>query len=208
MNSLNNWINKKYNNDDEIQKISKNFNTQKPFKYIRLTDFFENNKYETMLEKAKTMPLQNNVNYGVTKRAEVKWGPWNYPEMIRFMLGSEFRNFLGQITQKKILPKPGFIPQLNVFNEGSAGYQIHNDMGEGKHFVTLFQMSEGYKSGLGGELGIFERDENGVFHTTDMIEPIGNSFVLFEVHKDSFHNVQDLLPGYKRRVLCWDWISI
>jgi len=187
------FINQKYVSNKD--KLNNQFKSAKPFPYLVLNDFFitlDKVKKELLKEKftaynsdlfqfSQTVDMQN------TKNKTLK-------EFHGFFSSKVFIKFVSEITGKKLnsIDMSGFIYR-------DTDYLLpHDDRLEGRKIAYIINFSD-LSAKDGGKLQLFKNKK-----VVKSIVPKFNSFVIFEVSKDSLHQVEEIKSN-KNRITLAGW---
>lgn len=202
--NLQDWINEEYFAAYQEGRLAEYRQTE-PFTYAVLKNFL---KKELLIEIKDHLPqikLEKSHGKGVARKSDWYWGAFSHLDSIRFFLSKEMRGFLKELLGEELVLNKGRVPQMNLFKPKSLGLPVHTDMDEKVGVVGLFQLSEGYEAGLGGELAFYKKESQGLTKFLD-IEPVSNTLTLFKVSPSSFHGVNDMKGEWTRQVMTYDWL--
>lgn len=175
-----------------------------PFKHCVLRDFLKPEAIEQVLKYTSQATLERSHRKGLAAKADWYWGAFAHLDYLRFFLSPEMRNFFNKLMGLELVMKKGAIPQHNEFRAGSAGIGVHTDQSENVGVVSIFQLSQGYEPGGGGEL-ILHRRQGQKIVPDRVIQPLCNTLILFQVGPESFHSVVDMQGEWTRRTITYDW---
>jgi len=199
------WIAPQYAAAYRNGTLHEQFCQKAPFKHVVLSDFFRKEVLDSILAFRKDLFIERARTDGIARHATWYWGAFGHLEVVRFVFGKTFRQFLNTLMGEELTMKATSTPQYNVFKPGSKGLPIHNDYSSDRSgVVCLLQLTEGHYEGAGGELNLFEK-VNGQHHAFRRIAPVANTLILFKVSKDSWHSVSDMNGTWTRENVAFDW---
>lgn len=203
--ALKSWINPEYLNLYYEGRLA-SLRSEDPFPNVALKNFLRPEAIAHVLRSCESIVVERSHGVGIASKADWHWGAFSNLDYIRFFLSQDMRAFMNELIGDKLILKRKSIPQFNIFKPGSKGIPPHTDLSEDVGVVSLFQLSEGYTPGRGGELILYRREGNKILPSR-YIEPIANTLILFKVSEKSFHSVADMNGNWTRRTITYDWLS-
>jgi Rps23 Pro-64 3,4-dihydroxylase Tpa1-like proline 4-hydroxylase len=188
------WVIGKYIN----AKLAKEFKSHRPFPHLFLNDFFTQKVKlvrTALLNESFVRKDKDLFSFSQTNDLSRSTIPV-LREFYSFFSSEKFLNFVSSIVSSKLcsVDMSGF-----VYSDGD--YLLpHDDRFEGRKIAYVVNLSEGFSEKDGGQLSFFSY-KRGPFKIVKSFVPVFNSFVLFEVSKKSFHQVNEVLSDKKRLTL-------
>jgi hypothetical protein len=199
-------INPEYLELFERGTLREKFVRAKPFEHAVLPNFFTEAFLARVKQHAAGIPLEASPGYGEAARADMGWGAYADARTLSEIFGLSFRAVMSSLLGRGVTMSARSIPQYFRYAPGSGGMTVHNDDKEanGRQIVSLLQLSEGYRPGLGGELLLHEGKENG-HKVAVTVPPVSNTFIVFLVSAESWHSVADMRGSWRRELVSFDW---
>jgi hypothetical protein len=121
----------------------------------------------------------------------------------RDVLGEQVLPWLGQVTGIELTTQIDITCSKYEFTDCLL---CHDDRLEGRRIAFIFYLVQDWSPLDGGNLELFDTDENGhPREVTVSIPPVWNNFVFFEVTPASFHQVSEVLQSMKTRLSISGW---
>ena len=202
---LKNWISNNYLKKQIINRVNRNFTNAKPFRYIVLKDFFDKKKLINVLnsllkeefaeKNADLFQFKQTEETSLTKDNVLK-------DFYNFFSSKEFGEYISKITGLKLdlgkIDMAGFVYQ-------KTDYLLpHDDQLEGRKIAYVINLSNNFKRKDGGRLQFFSSKNDNPYKIIKSFIPNLNNFVLFEVSRHSFHQVEEVMNN-KDRVSLTGW---
>lgn len=199
-------IQKRYLESFRAGRLREHFVRTEPFEHAVLEDLFTREFIELASRAGRQVKLEASPTVGEARYANMGWGPFFEPTVLRAILGPEFSAFMSQLLGRPVVMKRKAIPQYFRYAAGSRGMTIHNDANEanGREIVSLLQLSQGYEEGLGGELMLHGKESAG-FPFLKRVAPKANTFIVFVISDESWHSVADMKGAWERELVAFDW---
>ena len=176
-----------------------------PFKHCVIDEFFDNSIAEELLEAfppledeiwEKTNDEDIEVKYRTNFQSEFDV-PDGLIKAFRIFNSSVFLRSISKVFNiPKLLPDPYYSGGgLNVTEKGGlldvhVDGNYHDASGLNRRINVILYLNPGWKSGWGGEFGLY--NENGT-ELIKKVDPIFNRLVIFDTHDKSFHGLPDPL---------------
>jgi Rps23 Pro-64 3,4-dihydroxylase Tpa1-like proline 4-hydroxylase len=123
-----------------------------------------------------------------------------------FFLSEAFNEFLEEVTGQSLSIYQESLVQLRKMTPASPEFPIHIDSQDKRSLVCLFYISEDWRQGCGGELCLFEReDQNSKKLPDQIISPMANRMVLFFSDDNHWHSVNKV-HAWTRYCVVSEWI--
>ena len=198
---LHEWINSKYLNETEINKISTNFIRSKPYPNFNLPNFFNKNKLtklknEVLKEKYELVD-KDLFTLSHTKDLISSKNPIII-EFHELLSSKEFISLIENITCEKLSNKVDM--QSHSMTQGNY-LLFHNDVVEGRKIAYITYLSN-LNPEDGGRLQLY--DVKNPSKPISQIVPKFNSFACFKVSNKSLHDVEEI-KSKKQRLTIGGW---
>src|SRR3989344_948087 len=202
--SLKEFIQEKYLEGRERDKIAKMFRKDKPFPHFVLKDFFLREKIIELLKGLSKEKLyekesdlfkfmqSNDLNFSSCK--EIK-------EFRDFLISNDFISYLSDITGFKL--KKGKIDLFGSVYQDTDYLLCHDDKLEGRKIAFNVYLSN-FKENEGGSLNLFASNDGKPLKIEKEIISRFNTFAIFEVSEKSFHEVSEVVVN-KQRIALSGW---
>jgi hypothetical protein len=172
------------------------------FRVAVFPEFLKPEVFDAISERAESVKARSAAdNIGTARRANVEWGAYADPEVVRFFCGKPFRFFMSELFGKPFRMRRNWVPQLAHFHPGSGGFDCHNDREEPRDAVALLYLTPEHPEEGGGHLQIHDANKKII----RKIRPLRNTLVVFEVSDQSWHSIEDMTGNWVRRNLLFDW---
>lgn len=194
------WINSKYLDSMEINKIRSKFMNNKPFHSIVLSDFLNLDKakdvkntlleQEYYIEEHDLYKFMRTINFKDIKDKKIK-------DFTEFISSNEFISFMENLTGLKFVRDKFELHSLNFHN---THYLLcHDDQVQERSIAFIIYFCEDFNKDDGGELELFNSNSKGEPTTVvQSILPKFNQFTCFEVSTKSYHQVNEVLVDKDR----------
>src|SRR3989344_9379530 len=197
--SLNEWINDKYLDFNNLEELRKLFLENKPFSYLELKDFFNENKIIKILKslskeefherESDLFKFMQTEDFKLIKNKTLN-------DFRNFLFSNAFISFMEYLTGFELKNK---IDISGSLYQNSDYLLCHDDQLEGRkiaYFLYLSNMEENE----GGNLNLF----NAEFKVARKIIPKFNTFAFFEVSDKSLHELEEVIVN-KQRIAISGW---
>jgi Rps23 Pro-64 3,4-dihydroxylase Tpa1-like proline 4-hydroxylase len=190
--------------------------SKKPFPHLSLNNFLASTKAVDLLRaelrKAPWTKKENDL-YTLSRTTDLQ----NFDATIYPILKS-FRKFLATKVRDLLMKITGIKLNGRVDVAGSKYEQYdmllpHDDRMEERKFAFIFYLSPEWDSEWGGNLQLFNSDEN--YYPTNVaksITPLNNSFLFFDIDHSlghtSWHCVEEVTEAGKARISLNGWFHI
>ena len=198
---LKGWLNPKYLDEKEIDKIRNNFLKSKPYHNFNLPDFFNKNKLlklrdEVLKEKYELVDkdlftLSHTKDLISSDSAIIK-------EFYKFLSSNEFISLMEKLTGEKLSNKIDM--QSHSMVQGNY-LLFHDDVVEGRKIAYIAYLSD-LNPNDGGRLQMY--DVKNPVKPVKQIVPKFNSFACFKVSNKSLHDVEEI-KSKKQRLTTGGW---
>lgn len=202
-NLTNRWVNPKYFGLKSIIRFKKRFISSKPFNYLELNNFLDENKATAVLNalskekfREKESDLfkfrQTNDLAGTNQRI--------LQEFRDFLYSTEFISLMEHLTGFKL---KNTVDMAGTLYQDTDYLLCHDDQLEGRRIAYLFYLSD-MKESDGGSLNLFASKNKITTKIEKKIIPKFNTFAFFEVSPASFHEVAEVVVK-KQRIAIGGW---
>lgn len=198
---LNKWINKKYLNENNIKKISKEFLKSKPYPNFALNEFFNRDKLlklknEILKEKYEKVDkdlfsLSHSKDLASSQNSVIK-------EFYNFLSSEEFISLMEKLTSQKLSLKIDM--QSHRMVQGNY-LLFHDDVVEGRSIAYIVYLTT-LNSSDGGALRLY--DIKKPLKPIKKIHPRFGTFACFKVSAKSVHDVEEIKSN-KKRITVGGW---
>ena len=177
------------------------FQTNKPFCHIVFSNFFEKNFAEKLRKEVlkQNFFLTENDLYKFFRTCDFKNlnnENLNLKKLENIFFSKKFLEFLKKITDKSISKKKITLHALKLLN---TNYLLpHNDKVEKRKLAFVLNLTKNWEEKKGGELVLFSCYKKSPKKIIKKIPPKFNTFTLFEVCEDSFHEILEVEKNLKR----------
>ena len=199
---LKNFINKKYLNENEIDRISTKFIKEKPYPHFVLNNFFNKvvvSKLKKEILKEKFYKQDRDL-FSFLNTHELKYSQNKIiKDFFNFLCLMKFLKYIEELTNGKNLKSIDM--HAHLFKRGNY-LLFHDDVVEGRKIAYIVYLSEGFKSKDGGRLQLY--DIKNSIKPIKNIVPTFNSFVCFKVSKKSLHAIEEVKTN-KQRLTIGGW---
>ena len=198
---INNWINKKYLNYKEINKIRNNFLKSNPYPNFVLTDFFNENKMINLKKeilKERFEKIDKDLFSLSHTKDLVSSGSDLIKEFYSLLSSKEFISLMEKLTGKKLSQKIDM--QSHSMVQGDY-LLFHDDVVEGRRIAYVVYLSD-LKQEDGGRLQLY--DIKHPISPIKQINPTFNAFACFKVSGKSLHDVEEIKTK-KQRLTIGGW---
>lgn len=196
------WLNHKYLSINKVNEIKKKFANAKPFPHLVLKDFFLKDKLKKVLEEIhKEDYVERNSDLFQFRQSSdlLEINNQILKEFYLFFSSKEFRDYISNITNINLNAI-----DMSAFIYSQTDYLLpHDDQLEGRKIAYVVNLSD-FKRKDGGRLQLFSSKDTKPGKIIKSYSPEFNNFVLFQVSKISFHQVEEIL-GRKERISLAGW---
>ena len=197
---LKRWINVNYLNTKTIANLKENFVKNKPYPYLELSSFFNEQKAKGLLlsllkekfyEKSSDLFKFHQTNdLSSTKNSKLE-------EFRKFLASEDFAGYMEVLTGFKL--KNGKVDLAGTLYKDTNFLLCHDDRLETRKIAFLLYLSD-LEEKDGASLNLMDRK----FKKIAKIIPQSNKFVIFGVSSHSFHEVEELIKD-KQRIALGGW---
>ena len=209
-------------NGKSLKKIARDnknkYSNSLPFSHIVLKDLFENDILEKIVDEFPDLASKKGANHFSGKTDEkfssprgTKFQDKNTKEFLNFLNGSEFIDFLQEITSIKepLIPDPHFIggglheSKKGGFLKIHTDYCKHPETNLDRRVNLLVFLNQNWEKQYNGYLNLFDKEMS---DCVKKIAPNFNTTVIFNTTDFTYHGVPDpiLCPENESRksLLC------
>lgn len=192
MNSLKNWLNPVYLTEKKQQQIQESFAKNKPFSHYIFEDFLLPEKALEIRKALMTLPFEEkdaDLFFFAQTEDLLQVNESLIKGFLNFLQSEELQSILMTITGKKL------VQTIDAFGAvyPPTGYLLpHDDQLEGRSIAYVYNLSQSFTKSDGGALELFSTRNHVPQEVVKSYPPKWNSFVMFEVSPDSFHQVSEV----------------
>lgn len=200
---LNSWIQPMYTQPKAVANIKKKFKTAKPFRYLELSAFFQEEKLlkvlnalasEKFFEKHSDLfQFKQTADLKDTEQPALK-------EFIQFLYSKEFIAYMQEVTGFKFTKT---MDVAGTLYQDTDFLLCHDDQLDDRKIAFLVYLST-VEDTDGGALALYDTKGKKPNKVTNRIVPTFNKLAFFEVSKTSFHEVEEVLVQ-KDRLAIGGW---
>jgi Rps23 Pro-64 3,4-dihydroxylase Tpa1-like proline 4-hydroxylase len=187
---------------EQLDTLSKEFQTATPFKHISISHFFTESFAKTLYqEHQKLLPnyyLEDSDLYQFKRTVDVKHlQSKKLLDIKQLLFSKEFQNIISALTGITSFSNTGDFHSLLL--EQGHYLLCHDDQVQGRKLAFIINLSKDWKKEDGGSLDLFDVDQDGFPKTiVKSITPSFNQFNCFEVSSTSFHQISEVLSNKQR----------
>lgn len=192
---INEWVSKAYLGD--ISSLQKKFQGNNPFQHIVLENFFNEDRLkEVLIALQKQLFIEKNTDLFQFKQTSVDFKSIENKalhDFYSFFSSKEFIELIAKITGTNLnsIDMSGFI-------YSKTDYLLpHDDQLEDRKIAYVVNLSD-FTEKDGGKLELFDSKDHSPTRIIQSHSPKFNSLVLFLVHQDSWHQVEEVFTDNKR----------
>ncbi|MFK7827262.1 MAG: 2OG-Fe(II) oxygenase [Oligoflexales bacterium] len=172
-------------------ELKENCLIQHPYDVAIFDDFLEQTIFDQVYEEQS----KHIFEFEYIPRDEINIADLTYLPLLNIALNGELFLFLEKILDRTFERRLDQLPQIREFlDNGSKGMGIHND----EQFIgstVVFLYLNDWKNGDGGEIIVYDKQMNPVHK----VKPRQNRLFVIPITNHSFHSVEPIREGYKRR---------
>ena len=193
---LTKWINPGISNN--LEKFKTQFKKAKPFPHIVIENILNKEKAKLLLTEIKKENfIEKESDLFQFKQTNDLYFSKN-KELKKFnssLLSWDFFSLIEKITSSKF---KGTLDMSATLYENTDFLLPHDDEIEGRKIAYLLYLSENFTEKDGGSFILYNSKNNSPTTISKKFVPHFNSLLLFEVSKNSFHEVSEVLTSKKR----------
>lgn len=200
------WLNPKYLSVIHIRTLQRKFQQNKPFPYLVLNDFFQQEKLMPVLKALSKEQLSQKESDLFQFMQTADLSKTNNPllkEFYRFLSSADFITYMQHLTGMKLSRKKLADFFGSVYQD--TDYLLcHDDLLEERKLAFNIYLSN-FAAGDGGSLNLFSNKQKKPLKVVKKIIPKFNTFAFFAVSKTSFHEVEEVIVEKQRIALSGWW---
>ena len=198
---LNQWINNKYLEEEEINRVRNNFLKSKPYSNFNLQNFFNKSKLAKLKNGAlkekyelvdKDLFTLSHTNDLITSKNPV------IKEFYKLLSSKDFISLMEKITGENLSNKIDM--QSHSMTHGHY-LLFHDDVVDGRKIAYIVYLAD-FNANDGGALRLY--DIKKPLNPLKKIYPKFNSFACFKVSSKSLHDVEEI-KSKKQRLTIGGW---
>ena len=198
---LKGWINAKYLDEKEIDKIRINFLKSKPFPNLALGNFFNENKLSRLkreLSKEKYEKIGKDLFSLSHTKDLISSDNAAIREFYALLSSNDFISLMEKLTGERLSEKIDMQSHSMVNGDYLL---LHDDVVEGRGIAYIVYLSD-LGEDDGGSLRMY--DIKNPSSPVENIHPKFNSFACFKVSEKSLHDVEEV-KSKKQRLTIGGW---
>lgn len=192
---LSHWINPQHLQN---KTLVSQFVSNTPFSHLVLPHFFVDKKIQAVAsallkqewqeKESDLFQFQQTYDFKTTDHKTLQ-------EFYYFFSSQEFVDWIAYLTTTKLKQTI----DMSGFVYDATDYLLpHDDRLEERKIAYVLNLSSGFSKQDGGELEFFEMNKGHPAQSAKRIQPVFNTFTLFEVSSRSFHQVREVTADKKR----------
>lgn len=206
MSSILRQINTDLLEEKTLADLNQQFLKTKPFPHIVIKNFLTEkvaSKLRAALEKETFIEKESDL-FSFKQTSDLYFS--KVPEIKKFnteCLNWEFFSLIEKITKTKL---SGTLDMSATLYESCDFLLPHDDEVEGRKIAYLLYLSKDFEEEDGGSFMLYNSDKNTPTTVAKKVPPEFNSLLLFEVSKNSFHEVLENVSN-KKRYTIGGWVK-
>ncbi|MFA6888799.1 MAG: 2OG-Fe(II) oxygenase family protein [Candidatus Woesearchaeota archaeon] len=201
--ALKGWIQPEHFQEPVIKKYTKEFQNNKPFPHLLITNFLQPKQLDFLLKALEKQPFEPRLSdqYNVQQTEDLRYSTsYVFSSFYTMLTSSYFVKMMEEITGILKLKNNIDLTGLN-FPQGGF-YKPHNDYADNRRLAYILYLTPTLTKKDGGTLELFTVDkENVPKKIIQSYPPIQNSLIIFQVTRQSAHQVTPLISEKKRMCL-------
>lgn len=191
-NILTQWINPLYLIEKKISQIREQFQKNTSFPHYIFEEFLLPKKVQAVRTALMTLPFAEKdadlFFMAQTEDLNTTTEP-TIASFVQLLKSQEFLHFMTKITGRTLAPTVDVAGSVYPL----TGYLLpHDDQLEGRAIAYVFNLSQHFTKKDGGALELFATTNNQPTAVKKSYPPQWNSFVIFAVSPQSFHQVTEV----------------
>lgn len=198
--TLHNWIKPELFSQEKVQKLRTTFSNHKPFPYLELPNFLDQEKIVSLLQalsKEEFSPKLSDL-FQFSQTSDLLY--CNNSVLNKFISvfsPKEMINFMQQVTTVKL---NGKIDLFASIYQDTDFLLPHDDQVPGRKIAFMLYLND-LEEKDGGALALFESKNKTPTNVVKRFIPKAGTLVLFEVSSLSIHMVEEVLTDTQRITL-------
>lgn len=201
--ALKGWIQQIHLQDKTIRKYTRQFQKNKPFPHLLIKNFLQPKQLDFLLKALEKQQFETRLTeqYHVQQTADLRnSNAYVFSSFYTMLSSSYFIKILEEVTGMQKLKNNIDLAGLNYPQGGF--YMPHNDYADNRRIAYILYLSPSLKKKDGGALEFFTVDkENIPKKVVKSYFPLQNSFIIFQITRQSAHHVTPLISEKKRMSL-------
>jgi len=193
-----NWINQKLIEEKNIIELHRQFMANKPFKHVVIRKFLKKERADELLKALRKEKFyEKESDLFSFKQTQDLHHTKNKTLMgfVELLTSREFSEFVMDVSGIKV--QAGAFDLSGTLYESCDYLLCHDDELEGRKIAYIYYLSD-LEEEDGGALAFLGDNSGKPGRVERMHYPEYNSLVFFEVSKESWHEVQEVLSKKKR----------
>ena len=191
--------------DAMIDELRGKFTTHKPFPHLLIKNFLSETDAKTLVEALKNEQFEEKESdlFSFKQTQDLHYsGNKVIKEFVAMLESKEFAEFIKKISDIKV--KRGALDLSGSLYEDTNYLLCHDDQLEDRKIAYILYLSDLGKND-GGALVLREDSKGKPSTVVKRYYPDFNSLILFQVSKQSWHEVEEVL-GKKKRYAIGGWL--
>ena len=185
---------------ENTKKLQRTFSQAKPFKHLILPRFLKPSDCKAMRKEVEKQSfyVEDHDLYQFLRTQDVKHlqNAQTLKKLKHTLLSKRIRAFMQEVTQTTLNTKKMDLHALKLLN---THYLLcHNDEVQGRKIAFILNLTTNWKKGKGGELELFSSEQGRPLKPEKSIRPRFNTFTLFEVSHNSYHQIVEVEKNLER----------
>ncbi len=201
--ALKGWIQEHHLTDSAIKKYTKEFQNNKPFQHLLLKNFLQQKQADFLMNALEKQDFETKEGdlFSIQQTKDLRNSTtFVFSSFYTMLTSSYLQKILQEITG---IPKLKPVVDLAGQNFPKHSYILpHDDYSDNRKIAYILYLSPSLTAKDGGALEFFSvNKENAPQKIIKSYPPVKNSFMIFKVTRQSFHQVSEMLTDKKRLTL-------
>lgn len=193
---LNDWVSDSALGDRDM---AKKFIEAEPFRHIFIENFLKPLKEKELFDSLKKEEFEEKESdlFQFFQTADLGFSENKViQDFWKFFAGAEFQKFLEKVTGLKLTERE--MSMSGTCYVSGSFLICHDDEIENRKIAYILYLGEDFGEGDGGEFALYSSQNNRPKEIVKKYSPKPGALLLFEVSKESFHSVEEVLLDKKR----------
>ena len=201
--ALKGWIQPQHLQYTAIKKHANEFQNNKPFPHLLIKNFLQSKQLDFLLKALEKQPFETRLTeqYNVQQTEDLRYSTtYVFSSFYTMLSSSYFVKMLEEITG--ILKLKNNIDLAGLSYPQGGFYMPHNDYADNRRLAYILYLTPTLTKKDGGALDFFTVDkENIPQKIIKTYYPLQNSLMIFQITRQSAHQVTPLVSEKKRMTL-------
>ncbi len=193
------WIDGRYLNEEKQSDMHWKFTDAVPYKHIFLNDMLNKKKADELSKALMNEDFHEKdadlFQFKQTDDLEASSSN-TINEFYEFLNSMQFAEFIRMLTGKNV--KAGSSDVSGTLYTKTDYLLCHDDQVEDRKLAYIFYLGDDFEEKDGGSFNLIKSNSGKPGEVARKIFPKFNSFMIFEVSKKSFHEVEEVISNKKR----------